>query len=153
MKILNLVTEYNEMEISALKLMAHFRSDHKIGDQNTKYYQKSIKAHYYGLAGEFAVAKALNGFFDPMPKPEGDLHFGDVIADLDGSIKISVKTTGHTPGIFKIKNIEELDKVSHIALCEYNEPKLKISWIHEKEYFLGSHFVRNFKYGERFCCY
>ena len=50
------------MEMEAIKLMAHFRSDHKISDKNSKKYEMSLRAHYLGLTGEYAVAKAINGF-------------------------------------------------------------------------------------------
>jgi len=153
MEIENFNIYFNEMEMEAIKLMAHFRSDHKISDKNSKQYEISLRAHYLGLTGEYAVAKAINGFFDPMPKPNGDLHSGDVIADLDGSVRISVKTTTHAPPLYKIKNLEELEQVTHIALCHFNEPSLRIVWLHKKEYLLDSHFERSFDYGDRICCF
>ena len=145
--------EFNEMELSALKLMAHFRLDHKVEEKNSEYYKSKIRAHYFGLAGEYAVAKAVNGFFDPLPKPEGDNHTGDVLADLDGSIRISVKTTGEQPPLFKVKTLLELEKVTHIALCHFYEPMIKIIWLKNKNYLLDNHFERSFSYGDRFCCY
>ena len=162
MQIENFTIEYDSMELAAIKLMAHIRSDHKIVPDNKKnykngidqsYYEKSLRAHYYGVAGEYAVAKITNGFFDPLPKPNGDNNAADVVAEIDGSLRISVKTTGFDPPIFKIKSLEELNDSTSIALCYFKEPFLTIKWLKDKEHFLRDFFERDFGYGYCYCSY
>lgn len=159
--IADLTFEYNEMEINALKQMAHMRSDFKVRSNfresniskkfDGNYHQRSSTAHYMGVAGEYAVAQAVNGFFDPMPKMYGDKNDPDVIVGFSGEIKIAVKTTKYSPPIFKISDLDLVKKATHMALCCFQEPKINIAWIMEKEDFMKRVYRRNFGYGNHYC--
>ena len=159
--IKNHVFSFNSMEVEALKKMGHFRSDFKVkanySDKNmvigrgNDYFNRSFGIHYMGVAGEYAVASAVNGFFDPMPKKYGDKNAPDVLVGINKEIKIAVKTTKYNPPIFKMYNLELVENCTHMALCCYKEPKLEIAWIKERNEFMEEIYERDFGYGNHFC--
>lgn len=149
---------FTEEEVTALQRFARWRSDPKIETFTTytnftEYVykkEKSYHAHYLGIAGEFAVAQYLGAFFDPIPRIKGDGHKSDVVWGEDA--RIAVKTTRHNPPIFKIQHMREIEDATDIALCQYNEPVLKIAWIKSKEEFLENMYLANFGYKTKFMC-
>ena len=152
---------FNKLEIEALKTLASWRCEGKThlktealmcaGKEGATDYDKSFEGHYLGVAGEFAVARHLNGFFDMMPKPKGDKHNADIIVGLNGKLRVSVKTTKYSPPILKLNSLKEIDDASHLALCHYAEPTLSIFWVKSKKNFLNKMYKRDFGYGERLC--
>ena len=149
---------YSPEEITALQRLARWRSDPKI-ETFTKYsnfqeylYKKerSYKAHYLGIAGEFGVARYLGAFFDPIPRMGGDNHKSDVV--WGDNAKVAVKTTSHNPPIFKIQHMREIEDATDIALCQYTEPLLKIAWIKTKQEFIENNYINDFGYKIKFMC-
>jgi hypothetical protein len=114
-------------------------------------YDKSFEGHYMGIAGEFVVARYLNGYFDVMPRPKGDKHSADVVSGVDGKLRVSVKTTKYSPPILKLNSLDEIKDATHIALCHFNEPNVTIHWIKSKNNFLKNMYKKDFGYGERLC--
>ena len=150
---------FNESEIESLKILTTWRCRGKThlktkslmcsGRNNGSDYDKSFEGHYMGIAGEFAVARHLNGYFDVMPKPKGDKHSADIIIGVDGKLRVSVKTTKYSPPILKLNGLHEIKDATHLALCHYQEPKLTIHWVKSKSNFLNNMYKKDFGYGER----
>jgi len=151
----------NDEEIFALKELTAWRCKGKThlktkslmcsGRNNGSDYDKSFEGHYMGIAGEFIVARHLNGYFDVMPKPKGDKHSADVIIGTEGKLRVSVKTTKYSPPILKLNGLYEIKDASHLALCHFDEPKVTIHWIKSKKNFLNNMYKRDFGYGQRLC--
>lgn len=148
---------FSLQEIEALKIMARWRSDKKTNMASANLWSgdtddaedKNFAGHYLGIAGEFAVAKYMQGFFNPMPCIVGDKHQADVLLTHLGSI--AVKTTKYAPPIFKISSKAEIEHATHVALCCYREPVLEITWIMDTAEFIKQAYVHNFGYGDRIC--
>lgn len=148
-------------EIKSLKELAKWRCKGKThlktkslmcsGRKDGSDYDKSFEGHYMGITGEFAVARYFNGYFDVMPKPEGDKHLSDVVVGRKGNIRISVKTTKYNPPILKLNSMDEISDCTHLALCFFMEPKLRIQWVKSKSKFMKEMYIKDFGYGERFC--
>lgn len=151
----------NNLEITTLKKLASWRCEGKThlktkslmcsGRKDGSDYDKSFEGHYMGVAGEFAVARYFNGYFDVMPRPEGDKHSSDIVVGRNGDIRISVKTTKYNPPILKLNSTNEILDCTHLALCHFNEPNITIHWVISKNKFMKNMYRKNFGYGERLC--
>lgn len=148
-------------EIESLKILTTWRCRGKThlktkslmcsGRKDGSDYDKSFEGHYMGIAGEFVVARHLNGYFDVMPKPKGDKHSADVVTGIDGKLRISVKTTKYAPPILKLNSLNEIKDATHVALCHFQEPKVTIHWIKSKKNFINNMYEQDFGYGKRLC--
>lgn len=151
------VIKLNSEEISGLQRLARWRSDPKVDvycnymskTDYSRQKEKSYQFHYLGIVGEFAVARYLGAFFDPIPRMKGDGHKSDVV--WGGNAKIAVKTTKYKPPIYKIEKLKEIEDATDLALCYYKEPFLEISWIKDKKEFLDNMYIDDFGYGNRYC--
>ena len=142
--------KYTEKQIAAFEEMARWRNSgkpltrlYRLGDDGTG-------GHFLGVVGEYTVALHCNGFFDPLPHPQGDKHAPDVVRN-DGT-KIAVKTTPYSsPPIFKVHGMHEIEQATHLALCHYERGVCTIAWIVPKCFFMDNYTTQDFGYGERFC--
>lgn len=140
-------------EMKCLRIMAEWRSRGKEKLKSASGMAKtSLEGHLIGIAGEFAVAKEMGGFFDPMPHMQGDRHAADVIVGFRSRMRIAVKTTKYNPPIFKINSLREIQDATHVALCMYQLGNvIEMHWILSVDRFMNEAYEKDFGYGIRKC--